>query len=132
GNILRRKACPLVADLNNYTAVLLRDQEVDGSADRTVFDGVAHEVVDGLADTVGVAYGRMIGGRGNPNGLFLARGERRVRLRHFLDQDRDVDGFAADGDIEGIRHRIRHEIVDHFGKPVGGVADIAGVTLHVL
>src|SRR5262245_23203230 len=77
GNVLRRQARPLVADLHKYTAFLLRDQEVDGSADRAVFDGVAHEVVDRLADAVGVADGGVIGRRGDRNGLLLARGERR-------------------------------------------------------
>src|SRR6185295_3782591 len=84
GNIFRRKACPLVADLNQYTAVLLSDQEVDGSAERAILDGVAYEIVDCLADAVRIAHGDMICRRGDRDGLLLARGERAVCLRHFL------------------------------------------------
>src|SRR6516225_10696472 len=73
GNVLRRQARPLVADLHEYTGFLLRHQELDGAADRAVFDGVAHEVVDRLADAVGIADGGVIGGRGDRNGLLLAR-----------------------------------------------------------
>src|SRR5262249_44429538 len=60
GNVLRRQARPLVADFHKYTALLLRHQEVDGSADRAVFDGVAHEIVDRLADAVAIALAAVI------------------------------------------------------------------------
>src|SRR5262249_35860497 len=79
GTVLRRTACPLAPDSGQYSAVLLVNQQVDGSADRTVLDGAAYEVVARFADAIGVAHGSMVGGRGDRNGLFLPCGERPVR-----------------------------------------------------
>src|SRR5260370_2165396 len=96
-NVLRRQARPLVADLHEYTALLLRHQEVDGSADRAVFHGVAHEVVDRLADAVGIADGGVIVRPRDPNGLFLARYKLPAPFRPFFDQEGDIDGVAPAG-----------------------------------
>src|SRR5262249_26332065 len=76
GNVFRREAGPLIPDFDDYTAAVAADQEADGAADRTVFDRVAHEVVDRLADAVGVAGGDVIGWGGDGDRLLLARGER--------------------------------------------------------
>ena len=73
-----------------------------------------------------------MGGRSDRDGLFLARGERPVRLRHFLHQGGDVDRLAPDGDVKGIGHRVSHQIVDHFGEPVGRVADIGDLHFRVI
>ena len=54
----------------------------------------------------------------------LLSGERLVGLGDFVDEGRDVDRLAADGDVEGIRHRVRDQVIDHRGQPPGGVADV--------
>ena len=111
----------------------LRHQEVDGAADRAVFDGVADQIVDRLADAVGIAHAPIwSGGADDRDGLLLAGGERPVGLGHLLHQDGDVDRLAPDRDVERVGHGVGHQVVDHLGEPVGGVADIGDLRLHVV
>ena len=94
------------------------------AADRRVFDGVADQIVDRLADPVGVAHGDEIRRRRHRDGLLLVGRQRLVGVDDLADQARDIDRLAADGDVEGVRHCVRNQMVDHRGQPFGGVADV--------
>src|SRR3569832_1586011 len=50
--IFRRKACAFVDDADGGLAVRLVDLHRNLAADRAVFDGIADEVVDRLADAI--------------------------------------------------------------------------------
>src|ERR1700716_3935562 len=132
GNIFRREAGPLIPDLNDYTGLVAPHQEVDSAANRAVFDRVAHEIVDRLANTVGIDACRMIGRGGDCDRLALAGGELPIRFRDLLYEGGDVDWLAPDGDVEGIGNGVGDEIVDHLREPVRGVADVGELRLYVL
>src|SRR3954470_19530713 len=73
--ILRRQAGALVADADDGVAAFMAHDDADLAADRRVFDGVADEVVDRLADAVGVAHGDDVDGCGDADRLLLVDGE---------------------------------------------------------
>src|SRR5438876_11067130 len=67
--ILRREAGALVGDADHRVAALMGDGHRDLAADRRVFDGVADEVVDRLADPGGLAPGYGLRWRRHGDGL---------------------------------------------------------------
>ena len=74
----------------------------------------------------------MIGRGRDLDGLLLAGSKRPVRLRHLVHQGRDIDRLAPDGDIEGVGHGVGDQVVDHPGEPIGGIADVLDLRLHIL
>ena len=99
---------------------------------RAVFDGVADEVVDRLADPVRVAGCGQVGRGRNRNRLLLVDGKRLIGIGHFADQCGDIDRLAADGDVEGVRHRIRDQVIDHRGQTLGRVANMVDLGVDVV
>ena len=96
----------------------------DLSANRAVLDGVADEVIDGLAHSIGIAHRDNTGRRRDRDRLLLVERQRLVGIRDFADQARDIHRFAADGDVESVRHCVRNQMIDHRGQAPCGVANV--------
>ena len=107
-------------------------QQRDVAADRAVFDGVADQIVDRLAHAVGVAHGDMLRRRRDLDDLLLVHRGKAIDFRHLADQRADVDRLAADGDVEGIRHRIGDQVIDHRGETFGCVPDVGDLRANAL
>jgi hypothetical protein len=104
--IFGREACAFIGDADDGVFLLVIHQHSDLAADRTIFDGVADEIVDRLPHPVGIAHRNEIWQRRHRDGLLLVDGQRLVGIGDFVDQSRDIDRLAADADVEGIGHRV--------------------------
>src|SRR5947207_909054 len=74
----------------------------------------------------------MIGWRGDRDGLFLAGGEWLISLRHLPHQQSDIYRLPYEGDVEGVSHGVRHQVVDHPDETVGTFADARDLFLDVV
>ena len=113
--VLARKSGSVVFHPDDRALVVDGHRQLDDAPDGTVLDSIAEQIVDGLAQPVGIAAPQLVRRRGQMDGLVLLLGERPVRGNDLAEQAREVGRLAFDGDIEGIHHGVRDQVVDHPG-----------------
>src|SRR5262249_59371584 len=118
GNVLRREARALICDLDGDAARLLCHEYVDLAPQRAVLHRIAHKVINGFTDTVGIADGGLIRRRRHRDGLVLFRRKRPIRLDDLAYQYGNIDRLAADGDVERIGPALRGQGGRHPAWPV--------------
>src|ERR1700723_2180716 len=99
--IFRRQAGAFIGDADHGLVLLAVDQHRNLAADRTVFDGVADQIVDRLPHPVGIAHGHEVRRRRHRDSLLLVGGQRLIGIGDFGDQGGDIDRLPANRKIEG-------------------------------
>ncbi len=64
--------------------------------------------------------------------LALGIGERPVRLADLPGEAREIHWLAAQADVEGVGHRVRHQTVDHRRQSLGARAYVPHLRAHLL
>src|SRR4030081_892315 len=94
--IFRRQAGAFIGDADDGVVFfLMAHQHRDLAADRTVFDGVADEIVDRFAHPVGITHGNEIWRSRYRDYLLLVGGQGLIGIGDFADEPRDIDRLAA-------------------------------------
>src|SRR5918993_3286834 len=98
--ILGRQAWPVVAYAANHSGTIGRNRNLDRAADRRILDGIADEIVDGLAQTFLIAVHAHTRQSLQRKGLLLSIRRRSVGGDDLRHERHEVERIAADRDIE--------------------------------